>query len=70
MSLLLLLSLRFPYVGGNCTHVIYGQGQQRDVLRTPKRKLDMFFLQLYIASSFENLGEKSYPKGSPTQQPK
>jgi hypothetical protein len=27
-------------------------------------------MQLFIASSFENLGEKSYPKGSPMQQPK
>jgi hypothetical protein len=27
-------------------------------------------LQLFIASSFENLGEESYSKGSPTQQPK
>ncbi len=60
----------FPYVGGNCTHLIYWQGQQHDILRTPKRDLDKFLLQLFIASSFENLGEESYSKGSPTQQPK
>lgn len=60
----------FPYVGGNCTHLIYWQGQQHDFLRTSKRDLDKcsFLLQVPLKIWGRNLIPRDLPCNNPNEQ--